>query len=165
MQREEFIEHIVPMRDSLVAVACRYCPAADAEDVVQDTMIRLWTIAGRIDAAHNYRALAATAVRHAAINRAKALGRLCFDAEGMDRLADGGPYDDEWDRRYEAVLRLIDSLNHRLALIMKMRHVDRLETEEIARIAGMTPEAVRMAVSRGRRQIRELYFKENNHAK
>ena len=163
MQREEFIRDIVPMRADLVAIARRYCSAADAEDVVQDTMIKLWCIVERIDASRNCRALAATVVRHVAIDRARAAGRLHFDISGMERMPEGEPYDRSGEERYDAVVRLIGTLNHRLALIMKMRHVDRLEIAEIARIAGMTPEAVRMAVSRGRRQIREMYLKEKSY--
>ena len=45
--------------------------------------------------------------------------------------------------------------------ILKMKHIEGLEIEEIAAITGSSPVAVRMNLSRARKKVKDLFFKIN----
>lgn len=57
------------------------------------------------------------------------------------------------------VMRIIDRLPGLQQIILRMKHVDGCEVEEIAALTGSTPDAVRMNLSRARRRVKELFFK------
>ena len=59
----------------------------------------------------------------------------------------------------EHVMRLINKLPGLQQTILRMKHVDGFEVEEIAGLTGSTPEAVRMNLSRARKRVREQFFK------
>ena len=42
--------------------------------------------------------------------------------------------------------------------ILRMKHIDGMEVPDIARLTGCSPEAVRMNLSRARRQIRDQFL-------
>lgn len=71
--------------------------------------------------------------------------------------AEGVPTDAASD--LERVEGLMAQLPLRQREVLRLRHLEGLETEEIAALLGMTPDAVRMNLSRARKRIRTLFFK------
>jgi RNA polymerase sigma-70 factor (ECF subfamily) len=58
-------------------------------------------------------------------------------------------------------MRIIEQLPFLQQSVVRMKHINGLETEEIAEITGCSQEAVRMNLSRARKKIKELYFSIN----
>ena len=54
-------------------------------------------------------------------------------------------------------MQAIDMLPGVEQAVLRMRHIDGMEIEEIASISSSTPGAVRTALSRARRRVRQLY--------
>lgn len=133
----------------------------DAEDLVQETYIRLWKQRDRLASVSDHRAYAVTILRH-----------VCYDAlesrrpESMVITLDNSipeppaenDTDTEIDRRETAatVRSLIDSLPSPQREIITMRDIDEMPFDRIAHLTGMTQGNVRITLFRARRQIKEL---------
>ena len=67
---------------------------------------------------------------------------------------------EETDKELSDELSLaLESLPDTEQAVLRMKHLEGMETEEIAGLIQSTPGAVRTALSRARRHIRELYFR------
>ncbi|MCD8185461.1 MAG: sigma-70 region 4 domain-containing protein [Rikenellaceae bacterium] len=56
-------------------------------------------------------------------------------------------------------MRIVDALPELQQAVLRMRHIDELEVQEIAQLTGSNPEAVRMNLSRARRKVKEIFLK------
>lgn len=134
----------------------------EADDVVQDTLLRLWTLRDRLDGYDNPDAVAMVTARRLAIDAIRRTG--CRPAESLAEdvarestdLAPDEALDSEMCETLAS--KLLARLPDRQAMIVKMRHSDGLEPSEIAALTGMTEGNVRTLLSRGRQRLRELYL-------
>lgn len=153
MTTEDYQEAARTLRPQLTQTACRYLQDADeAEDAVQDALLRLWQMRDRLTPPID--ALAATVVR-----------RLCIDRLRRRPVRDALPEtlvapqdDDETPTRIARMLRLIDALPGLQATLLRLRHVEGREMSDIARLTGSTEVAVRQQLSRARRAVRDAYL-------
>lgn len=65
------------------------------------------------------------------------------------------------EERMEELLALIATLPNLQQAILKMKHIEGFEVEEIARLTGSTPIAVRTNLSRARKKVREQFLMRN----
>ena len=56
------------------------------------------------------------------------------------------------------VLRVISTLPNLQQAVLRMKHIEGFEVEEIARLTGSTPIAVRTNLSRARKKVREQFI-------
>ncbi|MDR2118421.1 MAG: RNA polymerase sigma factor [Tannerellaceae bacterium] len=167
MEQEEFIREVAPLRESLLVYAGRYMQGdgAEAEDVVQEALLKLWYIRRDLRRYGSVRALAFRITKHLCLNRLKVCER--YGGEPDERMADGealSPYRMlERKDQVEHLTRMIDRLPAMQQAILRMKHIEGLEVEEIARITGCAPDAVRASLSRARRKVKELFFKSDGY--
>lgn len=70
MRTDEFNNTILPMRGELKGLACRLAgDTCTAEDMVQEVMLRLWSMRDSLDTDGHNRALAFTILRNLAADR------------------------------------------------------------------------------------------------
>lgn len=159
MSCEEFEKIAVGVRGDLMQTAVRYLQDRDAaEDVVQETLLKLFVMRSKLDAYRSVEALARTVVKHLSLNYLRD-NRM---STGIDpaRLAVADEQTDDGQLSAERLRRtfeMIDALPARQSIIMRMKHVDGMEVEEIARAAGCSVDAVYANLSRGRRAIVERF--------
>jgi len=162
MQQEQFKKEILPLRGQLLAVARRMLDhPADAEDVVQETFFKLWCMRERLSGIQNIQALSMQITKNGCLNRIKIRKRT------PDRIMDSSPpveiatpHQRLEDRdSLDRTMRIIDTLPPLQQAVLRMKHIDGLEVEEIAGIMGCNPEAVRMNLSRARRKVKEIFMK------
>ena len=73
MEREQFITEVLPLRQQLLSLARQIlADAASGEDVVQETMLKLWLMRDRLDQYRSIQAIALIITRHLCYNIAKA---------------------------------------------------------------------------------------------
>ena len=65
------------------------------------------------------------------------------------------------EERMEELLALISTLPNFQQAILRMKHIEGFEVEEIARLTGSTPVAVRTNLSRARKKVREQFLMRN----
>ena len=153
MTQEEYKEEARRLRPRLLQTARRYLTEDDAEDTVQDVLLRLWqmvdTLRMPIDA------LATVLVRNFCVDRLRrlkpshTLTNSCEQADETDT-----------DERIERVLSMIDALPTLQQTILRLRHIEGMEMKEIAALTGSSETAIRTALSRARKAVRTQYLKQ-----
>ena len=69
------------------------------------------------------------------------------------------------EERMQELLDMIATLPDLQQSILKMKHIEGMEVEEIARLTGSNPIAVRTNLSRARKKVREQFMRRNKEWK
>lgn len=151
MQNSEFEIFARRSRDGMIATARRFgIPIAEAEDIVQDALVKLYAIRHRLDEYRNPDSLARIVVRNLAIDALRRRHKYHEVALTADMAYDE---DLERDERIQPILRAMDSLPSKQQMVLRMKHIEELEVEEIASLLQMSVDAVYQNLSRARRAI------------
>jgi len=153
MTTEKFNEKIQSMRPMLMEVAQDVLEnKTEADDVVQDALLRLWQM--RDEPIRNLEGLAKVVVRHLSIDalRRRTENLPIHRIDFADESPPEGLSDEE-----EQMMAHIRQLPVMQQTLLRLRHVDDMETGKIAALIGMTESAVRQSLSRARRKILLLF--------
>ena len=152
------------MRPALLRLAMRYTEDTDeAEDVIQDVLLKLWFLRDRLDRYRSIDALATVITKHLCLNwkRDRHPDFVALE-EGMIIFVEDTPEQElVREERMEELLALIGKLPDLQQAILRMKHVEGFEVEEIARLTGRNPVAVRTNLSRARKKVREQFLMKN----
>lgn len=164
MKEISFRDDILPLKDKLFRLALRVTlDRADAEDVVQETLIRMWNKRDEWDKMESPEAYALTICRNLALDLAAKASRqnLTLDEERDEAPANGATPYEELDarERLEIVKRLIDGLPEVQRSIMELRDVEGKSYHEIADILGLTEEKVKVYLFRARQKVKMQFSK------
>lgn len=155
MDETQFQQMAVNLRDSMLATACRYLhDPSEAEDVVQDALVRLWKMSDHLQP--DVKSLAQVLTRNLAIDRLRHI-RPHVAIEGLTFAVSP---DTPGDPRYERISQLIARLPETWQAVFRLRHADGMSYEDIARLTGLTEASARQIASRARRTLLQQY---NNH--
>lgn len=152
------------MRPALLRMAIRYLENSDeAEDVVQDALLKLWFLRERLDQYRSVDALAIVITKHLCINRLRGIRIEKVDLE--QGISIGGGENPEMklveEENMQEILEVISTLPGLQQSILRMKHIEGFEVEEIARLIGTTPVAVRTNLSRARKKVKEQFMIQN----
>jgi RNA polymerase sigma-70 factor, ECF subfamily len=159
-RQARFARYVVPEIEVLLRVARTLTPGyADAEDLVQDTLVRAYRAIEGFDGAHP-RAWLLTILRHTQINRTRrqrpelledpdrALADTASGDESVEALVVGATFDAVVE---DAVRNLPDRFRRAIELV----DVDGLRYAEAAQVLGVPVGTVMSRLHRGRRRIRD----------
>lgn len=158
MTPEDFNRIIIPMRDELKGLA-RKLTGDDysAEDLVQEVMLKLWSMRSVLDRYDNKKALAMTMLRNKFNDqwRHRQLENRTIMTNGIT---------DDWHRteakdEADLIRIIVEHLPELQKQIFKMKEIDGYDNSEIMQITGCTAESLRQNLSRARRRIREDFIK------
>ena len=152
MTQEEFKEEAQRLRPRLMLTARRYLGDDDAEDTVQDALLRLWQMVGELR--QPFDALALRLTRNLCIDqvRRRKPTVMLTDSDGTDETGD--------DERIERMMAVVSTLPDLQQTILRLRHLEGMEMNEIADLTGSSEVAVRKALSRARQAVRQKYMKQ-----
>lgn len=153
------------MREKLMKHACRILKREEeAEDIVQEVFLKLWAIRSDLDKYNSVEALSVTVTKNLCFNKLKNRRDATHIIEDIVFVCDSNtPYSQLVEKdSVEQVMRIIDQLPNLQQSILKMKHIEGLEVEEIAELTGSNAEAIRTNLSRGRKRVKELFFKIQN---
>jgi RNA polymerase sigma-70 factor (ECF subfamily) len=162
-RRDAFATYVVPEIDVLLRVARTLVTRpADAEDLVQDTLLRAYRSIDSFDGRHP-RAWLFTIMRHAEINRhRRRRPELLGDPDvEFDRLADtedgaGSPESVVVGETFDAVVvEALDALPERFRQVVELIDVDGLTYNEAAEVIGAPVGTVMSRVHRARARVRD----------
>lgn len=152
MTTEEFKQEAATIRLQLANQARRYLGDADeAEDVVQDALLRLWLMHSQLEVPMER--MAAVVVRNLCIDHL----RRQKSRETVEQLTDAAQ--PAVDERIDRVLAIIDTLPPLQQTILRLRHMEGMELRDIAALTGSSEVAVRKVLSRARQAVRLQYMK------
>jgi RNA polymerase sigma-70 factor (ECF subfamily) len=162
MSQERFKAEILPIRDKLFHIAQRILvEEQEAEDAVQEVLLKLWHSRDSLDRYDSPAAFAATVTKNHCLDRLKVKSRQdSLDESYNARAGTDNPYLQLERRNTEEVLqKIIENLPPLQQAIIKMKDMEEYEMDEIAQITGTNVEAVRVNLSRARKKVREEYIK------
>lgn len=153
MTREQFEHETRALRPRLVAIAEGITGSRDeAEDIVQDVLLKLWGMNGELEPPIG--AFACVVTRHAAVDR-----RRSAATRGEQKLtpADDRAADDGADPRAERMFAVMATLPGVQQAVLRMRLADGMEYDEIARLLRTSEQNVRQILSRARKAVLQKY--------
>ena len=155
--RSLFEQECPKVRADLMAVALSLLPGADdAEDAVQDTLLKLWAVRERVVDARHFRHLALSIMRQVSLNmlRSMAVRRTDTLIDHMAVPASDNPHSLMEQRELTHRARDVwQSLPRSHRIILHMKETEGLSLEEIAQLLGTTNGNVRTRLSRARKEM------------
>ena len=162
MQEISFRDDILPLKDKLFRLALRITfDRAEAEDVVQDTMIRVWNKREEWTQFGSIEAYCLTVAKNLAIDRSqkKEAQNVELTPEMEEESEISGPYDQLVNNeRMSIIHRLINELPEKQRLIMQLRDIEGESYKEIAKILNLTEEQVKVNLFRARQKVKQMYL-------
>lgn len=161
MEQKEFETLIRQIRPKLYTEVLKLLTDSDeAEDVTQEAVLKLWTIREQLEAYRSVEALAVVMVRRLAISRKRVAATIPLaDWQQTDTDSIDSPEDLLISQEEETkIIRMISTLPDAQQTVLRMKHIDGLETSEIARITGSSEEAIRQNLSRARKRILKMFM-------
>ncbi|MDR1004631.1 MAG: RNA polymerase sigma factor [Prevotellaceae bacterium] len=162
MELKQFKSTILPLRGKLLAYAGKLTGCSeDAEDAVQEVLLKLWNKRLELDRCHNIEAFAMTVTHHLCMDMWRSRHTPTLPLEQVHAMS-GDHRPDRQTEMNDAVSlmhRLIDALPTLQRTIMRMKDIEAYETEEIADITGCAPDAIRSNLSRARKKVRDNYLR------
>ncbi len=167
MQKIDFRKDILPLKDKLFRLALRITfDRAEAEDIVQETMIRVWNKRDEWDELESVEAYCLTVARNLAIDRSEKKDsqtmELTIEAEQTPDAS--SPYDRLVNKeRLKLVHRLVGELPEKQRLIMQLRDVEGKSYKEIAAALRLTEEQVKVNLFRARQKVKQKFIDIDNY--
>ena len=163
MQQDEFTEKIIPLSSKLLRFACFFLGNSDdGRDVVQDVLLKLWENRKQLREVGNAEAYAMRMIRNKCLDRIKS-----FSVAKKSQVSEvslvfhetGDPDALEWRDTTRMVMEMAGRLPELQRSILFLRDMEQLEFEEISAITGLNVNAVRVSLSRARKQVRDDMLK------
>ena len=126
---------------------------SDAEDAVQETFIKYMQRAPRFESTEHEKAWLITVASNQCRDTLRFRKRHPqIDSEYLQVLSTNSPD--------SGILEALMALPEKFRLVLTLYYVEEYRTDEIARMIGKTPSAVKMRLQKGRRLLEEIYRKE-----
>lgn len=161
MELKQFKTVVLPLRDRLIGYALKLTGNEDdAEDVVQEVMLKLWNIREKLNEYRSVESLAVTMTHNLSMDVwRRRRPSMALNGITVREHSDTPEQILEGLDEMQLMHAIIASLPPLQQTIIRMKDIEEYETEEIAEITGCKPEAIRSNLSRARRKVRDIYLK------
>ncbi|MGN0052750.1 MAG: RNA polymerase sigma factor [Bacteroides sp.] len=155
MEIHEFIQGAERLRNDLLRQAAHYLTDADdAEDAVQETLLRLWMARERIATPDKMRNMASVVCRNVALNMLRDATVRCAMDEAQTTSLQASPQEELEARETGLQLRRsIRALSPKQRALIRMRNVENLSYADIAKLMGTTESSVRGMICKARMEL------------
>ena len=160
-----FQTDILPLKNELYRLALRITMnAAEAEDVVQETMLKVWNRREQWNQIESIEAFCLTICRNLSLDKMR---RMDNQTQSLDATYDpkdqhiaSNPEEQAVQRdRIQLVRQLISQLPEKQRSCMQLRDMEGKSYKDIATILNMTEEQVKINIFRARQTIKERFQK------
>lgn len=153
---------MLPLKNVLYRLALRITlNREEAEDIVQDTLIKIWNRRDDWQNIGSIEAFSLTICRNLALDKIKKAGsdnRPIGDEDAGSADTASNPYERMIQKdRVEQVRRIIDTLPEKQKSCMQLRDFEGKSYREIASVLGMTEEQVKINIFRARQTVKQKY--------
>ncbi|WP_372757911.1 RNA polymerase sigma factor [Mariniflexile sp.] len=166
MTQTEFLNIVMPFKDKVFRLAKRLLVSTEeAEDATQEVLLKLWNNKTKMADYKNIEAFSMTMTKN-----------FCFDKlkskQAQNLKIVHNNYEDgntslqkqvELNDSLSWVERIIEDLPEQQKLVIQLRDIEAYELDEIAKMLDMNNTAVRVALSRARKTIREKLTNTHNY--
>lgn len=166
MNQNEFLTVVLPFKDKLFRLAKRLLVSTEeAEDATQEVLVKLWCKNDNLQTYKSTEAMAMTMTKNYCLDqlKAKRSGNLQLvhtnytdGAVRVEQTVEDGD-------SLEWVNKIILQLPEQQRVIIQLRDIEQYDFDEMAEILNMSESAIRVALSRARKTIRENMTKTHNY--
>lgn len=146
---------ILPLKNIMYRLALRITLSSqEAEDVVQDVIIKLWNMRDRLAEVDNLEAFALRMTRNLALDRQR---MRVNQSESLDLAAEEQqPDDDNADRQeqVESIRAVMRLLPEKQRSVMQLRDFEGYSYKEIADILSISEDQVKISIFRARQFVK-----------
>lgn len=162
MYQNRFHTDILPLKNQLYRLALRITlNSAEAEDIVQETLIKVWNRRESWDKIDNMEAFCFTVCRNLSLDSIKRHGnRNATLDEGQAEQPSNMPTPSEHTIEHDQlaiVRKLVDALPEKQRSCIQLRDFEGKSYKDIAIILGITEEQVKVNIFRGRQTIKQKF--------
>lgn len=158
MRNENIIAKIDPFKDKLYRFAYKMLGnAEDAEDVIQELLIKVWKKAEYFISIDNQEAWCMTVTRNLSIDKIRARKQGSLDVSDYHFISDKGATPDrqlEDKDELGRVMAILDGLAPEQKEIILLRDVEGYSYKEIAKIIDKTEDQVKVNLYRARQRLK-----------
>ncbi|MDX1331647.1 MAG: RNA polymerase sigma factor [Robiginitalea sp.] len=166
MTQSEFLEIVMPFKDKLYRLAKRLLISSEeAEDATQEILMKLWSGKKKMASYRNVEAFAMTMTKNFCLDRLKSRQAGNLKLVHSNYTDGNASLQKEVEVRDSLgwVERIMDELPEQQRMILQLRDVEAYEYEEIEKLLDMKPTAVRVALSRARKAVREKLLEKHRY--
>ncbi len=168
MKEIDFRHDLLPLKNQLFRLALRIMlDTAEAEDIVEDTLIRVWTKRHEWGEIESLEALCHRICRNLALDRKekKESQKLSLDENPIETADPSLPPDEllEYNEKLRQVNELFNALPEKIRTVLQLRDIEGKSYQEIAEIMGLTEGNVKVMLHRARQTLRNEYKKIDNY--
>lgn len=165
MNKTEFANLVMPFKDKLYRLAKRILVSKDeADDAVQEVFLKLWKGKEKIENYKNPEAFAITMTKNYCLDRLKSK-----QASNLKIIHSNYQTSENIEKKIEAndevelVFKIMETLPEQQKIVLQLRDVEQFEFSEIAKMLDSNETAVRVALSRARKTVRDAMIKKYNY--
>lgn len=164
MRKTSFSNDVLPLKNKLYRLALHITlNKMEAEDIVQETMLRVWSRRDSWDEIESIDAYCLTICRNLSLDKAKSQANNSLTIEESRTAANA---DDSYSANPEArteardkinlVRKIMDSLPEKQRSAMHLRDFDGKSYKEIAAIMEISEDQVKVSIFRARQTIKRI---------
>lgn len=155
-----------PFKDKVFRMAKRLLVSTEeAEDATQEVLVKLWHKNDNLNEYKSIEAVAMTMTKNYCLDqlKSKRAGNMRIVHNNFTDREAGLHKQVEDKDTWDWVEKIMNDLPEQQKLIVQMRDIEEMEFEEISEILGMNESAIRTALSRARKTIRETMTKTHHY--
>lgn len=166
MTQTEFLNIVMPFKDKVFRLAKRLLVSTEeAEDATQEILLKLWNNKKKMEEYKNVEAFSMTMTKNFCLDKLKSK-----QAQNL-KIVHSNYQDNnvslqrqvELNDSVSWVSKIIEELPEQQKLVIQLRDIEEYDYDEIAKVLDMNPTAVRVALSRARKTIREKLTNTHNY--
>ncbi|GAA3786919.1 RNA polymerase sigma factor [Corallibacter vietnamensis] len=166
MNQAEFLNIVMPFKDKVFRLAKRLLVSREeAEDATQEILLKLWNNKTKIESYKNVEAFSMTMTKNFCLDKLKSK-----QAQNLKIVHNN--YTDsnvslqkqvELNDSVNWVAKIIEDLPEQQKMVIQLRDIEQYDYDEIGKMLDMNQTAVRVALSRARKAIREKLTNTHNY--
>lgn len=166
MNQNEFMQLVNPFKDKLYRVAKRLLVSTEeAEDAIQEVLVKLWNRNKTLYDYKSVEAVAMTMTKNYCLDqlKSKRAGNIKIVHNNFTDREAGLQQKLEDNDTWSWVEKIINNLPEQQKLIVQMRDIEEMEFKEMSDVLEMNEQAIRTALSRARKTIRDKMIKTHDY--
>ena len=166
MRQSEFLNIVMPFKDKLYRMAKRLLVSSEeAEDATQEVLLKLWGKKEQMSKYKNVEAFAMTMTKNYCLDRLKSKqsSNLTLVHSNYKDERTSLQRQVEVEDSIQRMHKIIENLPEQQKMVIQLRDIEQYEYEEIAEMLDMKPTAIRVALSRARKEVRKELIKQHNY--
>lgn len=166
MNQNTFIRLIHPVKDKMFRLALRLLISKEAaEDATQEVILKIWNRKDKVKDYANIEAFMISVTKNYCLDQLKSKQnnnlRLIHNNYDNNELSIHSQV--ELKDELQQIERIVEMLPDQQKVIFQLRDIEEYDYSEIAEITKMKESAIRVAISRARKKIKEELLKTHNY--